>query len=392
MVMAMNIAAFNFSDYFTHLRRNLRYKPDTTIRSHKNHTIWTLTMIFGYPVFELVHWCFLGLDRIFRRKHEQVCIEKPVFIIGSFRSGSTFLQRLMGMDTQTFASGTTWEMMFAPSVLQRQAVKGLFTVDKFFGRPLKRFLSWAEGSLFHEKASHKMGLEHAEEDEAFFIHNYASSFLFFANPYLEEATKYFRFDSMVDGHTRKVDMEFYHQMIQRHMYAHPESKYYLSKSPTFSSRFLSLYRRYPDARFVYLARNPIDVIPSLMTWFTEVWSNIEKDGIRFPFKEFIFEFVYHWYVDALEMLKQIPEEQVKIVTYDDLVSDPYDTVCDIYRWLDIEMPVEYEQVLSLEKARAKRTWKPKQHKLEVDNIDPNQLRQRFLPVFERFGFTLEGYV
>ncbi len=388
----MNPSAFNYRDYIKHTLRNLFCAPDTRIRSHRLHTTWTLVQVFGFPVFQIWNWTFLYLDRIFRRGVESLEIQKPVYIIGSFRSGSTFLQRLMGMDEQTFSSGTTWEMMFAPSVLQRQLVKGLFTVDKWLGKPLRRLLYIAEGEVFHEKSAHKMGLLHHEEDEAFLIHNYASCFLLFVNPYLEDALKYYRFDSSVDRHQRKLDMDFYHGMIQRHMFAHPESKRYLSKSPTFSSRFLSLYELYPDARFVYLARHPLDVIPSLMNWFTQVWNSIEKPNVRFPFRDFVVDFVEHWYVDALEALRAIPEDQVKIVAYDDLVGDPFHTVESIYAFIGEPMPDEYRDTLSHEKARAKRTWKPKIHSLEIDDLDPHEIRRRFEPVFERFGFTLEEYV
>jgi hypothetical protein len=388
----MNLSSFNFSDYAKHSLRNLFRAPDTRYRTHRNHTIWTLVQLFGFPVFALFHWTFLFLDKLFRRGVSRKPIERPVFIIGSYRSGSTFLQRLMGMDVETFSSGTTWEMMFAPSVLQRQAVKGLFAVDKKIGKPIRRLLYWAEGEVFHEKSAHTMGLLHHEEDEAFFIHNYASCFLFFVNPYLEESWKYHHFDREVDHHRRRLDMDFYHQMVQRHMYSHPESRFYLSKSPTFSSRFMSLYERYPDARFIYLARHPLDVIPSLMNWFTQVWSSIEKDGVRFPFRDFVIDFVYHWYVEGLESLERIPSDQVKIVLYDDLVADPFHTVEAIYRFLEIDMPESFRETLSHEKARAKRHWKPKVHSLEIDKLDPEELYRRFRPVFDRFGFGIEEYI
>jgi hypothetical protein len=385
----MKLSAFNFSDYFRHTVRNLLYAPDTRYRTHRNHTIWTLAQIFAFPVFQVWNWTFFFLDDLFRRSIRRKRIERPVFIIGSFRSGSTFLQRLMGMDVGTFSSGTTWEMMFAPSVLQRQAARGLFIADRWFGRPLRRLLDWAEGRVFHKKTAHTMGLQHHEEDEAFFIHAYASCFVFFVNPYLEEARKYYRFDSSVERRRRRVDIDFYDNMIRRHMHAHPESKFYLSKSPTFSSRFLSLLEQYPDARFIYLARHPLDVISSLMNWFTQVWESIEKPGVRFPYKDFVIEFVRHWYVDALEDMEKVPSAQVRIIKYDDLVEDPFHTVEGIYRWLDIDMPGEYREILSHEKARAKRHWKPNVHSLDHDGFDANEIMNLFRPVLERFDFGVE---
>lgn len=385
----MNILAFDFAAYFRQLMRNLFYGPDTRYRTHTAHTVWTLSMIFVFPAYQLVIWMMYALDRLTRPAIKKKSVEKPVFIIGSFRSGSTFLQRMMGKDIETFSSGTTWEMMFAPSVSGRKLVRGIFIVDRWFGKPLRRILSWAEEKVFHTETSHAMGLKHHEEDEAFFIHTYASPFIFFVNPFLDESIKFYEYDRRENTRQKRRSMRYYRAVIQRHMFAHPESRYYLSKSPTFSSRASSLLSEYPDARFVYLARNPLDVLPSLMRWFTEVWNSIEKPGIRFPYRDFVVDFVHHWYVDTLKELEKFPSEQVKIVRYDDLVADPFHTVESIYAWLDIEMPGEYREVLSHEKARAKKHWRPKNHSLEVDGFSTSEIYERFKPVFDRFSFSLD---
>ena len=40
-------------------------------------------------------------------------------------------------------------------------------------------------------------------------------------------------------------MTFYRRCVQRHMYAHGESKHYLSKSPSFSGKVDALYKNFP---------------------------------------------------------------------------------------------------------------------------------------------------
>ncbi len=347
-------------------------------------------MLNVYPLYAISSWIFLKVDKILFPGYKKLPVQQPVFIVGSFRSGTTFLQRLMCMDRKHFSCAMSWELIFAPSVSQRKFFRGLFFVDGLLGKPLRKLWLWIEEKLLDEKSAHKMGMQQHEEDEAFFIHIYASAFLFFANPY-ESTKKYYWYDKSEIPRRKKIEMAFYKSCVKRHMYFHSESQFYLSKSPTFSSRLKSLVDTFPDAKIIYLARHPLDVLPSLFHWFTQVWNKLEKDNIRFPFRDFLIEFVRHWYVDALDTLKTLPADQVRVIKYDDLISDSYHVVEEIYDWLDIDMSPEMKELMIKEKVKAKNNWKSKVHNLGLDNLRPQVIREIFAPVFNRFGFSIKKY-
>ena len=63
------------------------------------------------PVFELFTWTGLLLDRVFYPRYRQQPVRSPVFIVGNFRSGTTFLHRLMAADRARFTTMKMWEIL-----------------------------------------------------------------------------------------------------------------------------------------------------------------------------------------------------------------------------------------------------------------------------------------
>ena len=52
----------------------------------------------------LIHWFFFWLDDILFPAYKEHVIEKPLFILGNLRSGTTFLHRLLSRESTTFTS------------------------------------------------------------------------------------------------------------------------------------------------------------------------------------------------------------------------------------------------------------------------------------------------
>ena len=384
----MDISAFDFRQYFRFVWASLARMPDTRYRSHKMHMIWLLMSLFVYPMFSCLTWLLFFVDDIFRPSVRKQKIDQPLFIVGNFRCGSTFLQRLLARDEKNFSSCAGWEVIFAPSLSARQFIQGIFIADTWIGGPLRHLVAKLEKEIIPKDNIHKVALREPEEDEGLFIHSFTSAFLMFISPDPEFFKEYYTFDTGVPPRKKVKNLQYYEACVRRHMRFHRKSRHYLSKSPTFSMRCMSIRRQFPDARFVYLLRNPLDVIPSLMTWFSQNWSVLQKNDTRYPYWNFVMDFVKWWYVDSLEILNSFPEGQAMIVKYDDLVSSPLDTLTSIYSWLNLELSEDFRNhILQTQKRNAK-GWK--EGRYVVDDIDFSQIREVFAPVFERFSFDLSS--
>ncbi|MEE8357593.1 MAG: hypothetical protein V3R33_09820 [Anaerolineales bacterium] len=64
-----------------------------------------------YLPAEVLIWSGLLLDEVYFPSYHEIKIKQPVFIIGNPRGGTTFLQRLLAINTDSFISMRTGEFL-----------------------------------------------------------------------------------------------------------------------------------------------------------------------------------------------------------------------------------------------------------------------------------------
>ncbi|MBV8521375.1 MAG: sulfotransferase, partial [Acetobacteraceae bacterium] len=73
-------------------------------------------IVLGFTLLFLVFWSFLGLgrllDHLFFAGWRRQPVEAPVFIVATPRSGTTFMQRLLSLDSARFKPLLMYEMIF----------------------------------------------------------------------------------------------------------------------------------------------------------------------------------------------------------------------------------------------------------------------------------------
>ena len=182
-------------------------------------------------------------------------------------------------------------------------------------------------------------------------------------------------------------MQFYKEMVQRQLYLDGGDRVLCSKNPLFSTKMRSIIETFPDARFIYMARNPYEAIPSVqsMLWnmWTGAWCDTPKDGEAVRLLGEVSIQVYKY---AFEVLDELPDDRYVMVKYDDLVSDPQATVKTIYDRLGMDISPEYEAIL-LEEANKAKGYKSKHsYSLEEFGLSAERVREELPEVFERFGW------
>lgn len=132
---------YNFRLFWRTFYRSFFAFKNTPARLTKKRFIFLILFYLVWPLGSLVHWMCFALDDILFPNYKNHPIEKPLFILGNFRSGSTFLHRLLSRDSETFTSLTTWDIYLTPSVTQKKITQFIARLDnKFFGRSLHRAL------------------------------------------------------------------------------------------------------------------------------------------------------------------------------------------------------------------------------------------------------------
>ncbi len=374
---------FNFRLYFKVMGLVLMDKP--TPKRLAVH----LTLLFLIALWAAFNAVFLLLDYVLTPLFQKTEIKQPVFIVGNARSGTTFFHRLLCGDEERFTYFRMWELLF-PSVIQKKFIRGSFGLfEKCFPKTFQSLVKWEAGLFPELSKQHPIGINKPEEDELILLMSFSSAMVNIFFPYTEQLTEIALFEQQPE-HLRKRILGFYRTCVQRQLYLHGGNRSLVSKNPAFVAKMGDLSKEFPDAKFIYLVRNPFETIPSLLKLLTSMWEGlgIDINHAEKAVRQLVVGSIHDYYY-ALETMDQLPADRFSIVQYNDLVSDPKTTVEEVYKKLQLEISPEFADKLSAERKRQKRYHSENAYSLEEFGVDPEWLAKELGPFMERFGLNPE---
>jgi hypothetical protein len=333
-------------------------------------------------------WFGFLLDNLLFPGFRKQKVESPLFIIGNFRSGTTFLHRLLAKDEKSFTCLKTWEIYMAPSISQRKFFRGIMIVDRRLGGFITRRIRKFEQRVLRPIKLHKVGIYEPEEDEGIFFYIWNSLFIWFMFPLMKEMHDYFYFDEKLPLHRKNAIMRYYKRCLQRHMYAHGGKKIFLSKNPAFTPKIDTILKFFPDAKIVYMARNPLGMFPSQMSWFSFCWEYLNDLDEKFLFIDEIIEFSRYWYLYPIKYLRNVPREQYQVIKYRAMIDNPEQVVTGLYDRLKLPLSRTFKQVLASESRQAKQFKKSRVSSLVQIGLSRKQIIDEFSEVFTYFEFDI----
>ncbi|GMV34057.1 MAG: sulfotransferase [Chloroflexi bacterium CFX1] len=321
---------YNFRLFWRAFYRSFFASKDTPAQLTKKRFFFLLLFYLVWPLGSLVHWLCFALDDILFAAYKNHPIEKPLFILGNFRSGSTFLHRLLSRDSETFTSLTTWDIYLTPSVTQKKITQFVSRADKkYLGGVLHRILFAFDRATLGKIKIHPISFFQPEEDENIHMHIWDGYFVTFLFPFMDEFPDYIHFDQALTPEHKKRIMTFYRSMLQRHLYAN-KGKHFVAKNPAFSAKIETLAEFFPDARILYLARNPLDMLPSTVSWINYARGQFTGPHENYLYVDEILELTRHWYRHPLAYLDAHPSPRHLVVNYEDLIQRPEAVIRGFY--------------------------------------------------------------
>jgi len=217
-------------------------------------------LLCGLPLFcllQLFHWLGLFLDELLFRGYRAIKITRPVIITGVPRSGTTFLHRTLAQADGTFTTPATWEVLLAPSIIEKRLWRGLGRLDRCLGAPGRRCLQGLSKRLAGDfQRIHRIGPWEAEEDYLFLLPAGGCFLLSLAFPgshWLWGLGK----DPRTAPYEHKQELlAFYYACLQKHLYVAGTDCRLLSKNAAFGSWTGRLRELFPDASFILCVRRP----------------------------------------------------------------------------------------------------------------------------------------
>jgi len=294
--------------------------------------------------------------------------ENPVFILGHWRSGTTLLHNMICQDPQ-FAFITTYQGIFPNQLLgSKWMFKNIMKALMPDKRPSDNV---ALSPDFPQEEEFALGN----------IHPYSFyNFWFFPDKTFEFYEKYIRFNG-VGEEVRKEWIAGYKKLMQSSLYYH-RKKEFVSKNPPHTGRIKILLEAFPQAKFIYIYRNPITVFESTKGLITKTIPTLKFQEINEQWAEEMIFDLYKRLINDYEQTKHlIPKGNLVEVKFEDFEKNTVNGLADIYKainlkGLDTALP-HFQQYADSQKKYKKNTYNFSKEKVDL--------------IIKHWGFSMQQY-
>ena len=296
--------------------------------------------------------------------------QAPIFIIGHWRTGTTFLHELLILD-ERHTYPNTYQCLEPNHFLLTEGL-----VKRYLG-----FLMPSRRPMDNMQA----GWDRPQEDEfALCMMGQPSPYLTIAfpnNPPMDqEAFTLEKFSSRQREAWKSALQRFYRRVTFR------DPRRLVLKSPTHTARVKTLLEMFPDARFVHIVRDPYVVFPSTCNLWRTLY---ETHGLQRPPFPGVEEYVFRTFNLLYEALERdrplVHPTRFHELKYEDLIRDPVGEMRKLYAQLELG---EFDRVQPRLEAYldANRGYQTNRY----PNLTPElkaEITRRWGEVIRRYGYS-----
>ncbi|MCY4425598.1 MAG: sulfotransferase [Halieaceae bacterium] len=293
-------------------------------------------------------------------------IEKPVFLMGLPRSGTTYFQYLFDCD-QRFRLIRTWEAMTPspPPGFDPESAE-------------QRRMSWVERrrmmfpTVEGFAALHLHDEDGSEECHAFIEQSFGAAGL--NNLYRVPSF----FDYLLDEADLEASYRVHKRQLQLLQWRTPEKPWAL-KYPNHLLAVPEIIKVYPDARFVMTHRDPIQTLASICKMSYKLRSARSDEPIdKIDVGRYMTHFVQRHIDRIMESANGPHARRVVHVDYYALVNDPVAEMLAVHKELGIDTPEEVcHAVAAWRKANPKNARGANDYSLEEYGLEESRLEKQF---------------
>ena len=320
-----------------------------------------------------------GLYR-YRDAHPEIVgvpIEKPVFIVGFPRTGTTILFNLLAQDPANRAP-QGWEVQYPnppPEAATYATDRRIAKAEKYFGQ-----MAQMAPEL---PAIHEVGAQLAQECMPILAQTLLS-------PQPSMAYNIPSYQTWVDQQSAAPSYRYH-----RHFLEHLQSRYmkerWVLKSPVHLRTLDALLEEYPDARLIFMHRDPAKTIPSLASLIYTV-RGIVTDSVD---ASAVGREQLRWWAEALDHAMEVRAKHADKadhfvdIHFEDVIADPVAALQAAYERLSLAWSDDVEQRMRAFLAANPR-GKHGAHRYDLGDfgLELDEIRQRFRRYCDAFDVRL----
>lgn len=267
----------------------------------------------------------------YRKHHPDVArqtIERPLFVLGMPRTGTTILYELLAQDP-AHRSPTSWEVLSPFPPARRES----FTTDPRI-EAAEKHMNKIEILAPGFKAIHEIGARLPQECVALLAPHFISD-QFGASYSIPEYRRWSLTQDMTAAY------QWHYQFLQ-HLQADYRKTRWVLKTPAHLPYLDTLIKQYPDAALVHTHRDPVDVMGSISSLACTLHSAFSDrvDPLATGPREA--EFFSDTLNQAIALRETIPNASKRFfdVQFNDIVADPIAVIEAIYQHFNFSFTPE----------------------------------------------------
>lgn len=296
----------------------------------------------------------------------------PLFVIGHWRTGTTWLHELLTLDPR-HTYPTTYACIFPSHFLLTET----YTTR------------WLSGLVPSRRPMDNMAFawERPQEDE------FALCNLGLLSPYLSmifpnrapHSLAYYDLERMPPEaleHWKQTFVWFLKCLSAR------DPKRLVLKSPTHTCRLKVLMELFPQAQFVHIVRDPYVVFPSTVHMLRSLYGafGLQRPTFR-GLEDYVFENFEHLYAKLDAARPQLDDSRFYELRYEDLVRDPLGELRSLYEALELG---GFDRVVPGLHHYLAETSSYRTNRYDLPPELRDRITHRWGPIMRRYGYTCES--
>lgn len=296
-------------------------------------------------------------DRRYDKLLKNVTVDSaPIFILGHWRSGTTFVHNVLAHDRH-FGYTTTYQTVF-PHLMM-------------WGQPFfKKIMAWV---MPDKRPTDNMEL-HVDlpQEEEFALSNMMPcsyyNFWFLPQKTLEYCDRFLTMKTATPEE-RQMFRETFMKLLKISLW-NTKGSQFLSKNPPHTGKIREILEMFPNAKFIYLIRNPYTVFESTRSFFSNTIIPLQLQKISAEELEHnileVYSRLYHTYEEEKRL---IPEGNLIEIKFEDFEADALKMTEKIYKTLSIpgfeEARTDIAAYLDRKKGYRKNTYRYEPRTVEL---------------------------
>lgn len=296
----------------------------------------------------------------------------PIFIVGHWRSGTTFLHNLLTRSPQfayisPLATGLPWDFLTLGKLL-RPVLERALPKDRFIDRVA-------------------VNPDSPQEDEIALASMQMLSY-YHGIYFPKHFAKHFNAGIFFEG-CDQSEIERWQQTTQylyKKLQIQNPGKQLLTKNPVYTARVQQLHEMWPNAKFIHIYRNPYVVYQSTLNFYRKLLPELAlQPFVHVPIQDIVLQSYPKMMRAVLEDTEKLPKKDFIALQFETFEADPIGQLQRIYAQLELA-GWEAAKPFFQDYLDAQKDYQKNQYAFPQESIQ--QVEAHWRPFISRWGYEL----